>query len=166
MLKNDLRKSRKENLNTLKHLWYEKVLCLIWGSNFILEPRETLHILNSKGIKSIFSQARNIHDHLGLMKRSKSSLALFALLSSRKRLFFPFLIGGIKMWLKLGCKVHTENEKGAYKKELLIETYLTLALLSISPNVILFLRFKKSIHIFFFSLFFYIALIYQTFMTC
>ena len=106
---------------------------LIWGSNFILEPRETLHILNSKGIKSIFSQARNIHDHLGLMKRSKSSLlALFALLSSRKRLFFPFLIGGIKMWLKLGCKVHTENEKGAYKKELLIETYLTLALLSIS----------------------------------
>ena len=106
---------------------------LIWGSNFILKPRETLHILNSKGIKSIFSQARNIHDHLGLMKRSKSSLlALFALLSSRKRLFFPFLIGGIKMWLKLGCKVHTENEKGAYKKELLIETYLTLAILSIS----------------------------------
>ena len=36
------------------------------------------------------------------------------------------------MWLKLGCKVHTENEKGAYKKELLIETYLTLAILSIS----------------------------------
>ena len=123
---------------------------LIWGLILILELRETLHILNSKGIKSIFSQARNIHDHLGLMKRSKSSLlALFALLSSRKRLFFPFLIGGIKMWLKLGCKVHTENEKGAYKKELLIETYLTLALLSISPNVILTLRFKKSIHIFF-----------------
>ena len=50
----------------------------------------------------------------------------------REGYFSLFLIGGIKMWLKLGCKVHTENEKGAYKKELLIETYLTLAILSIS----------------------------------
>ena len=78
--------------------------------------------------------SNNIHDHLGLMKR-------------RERGYFsPILIGGIKMWLKLGCKVHTENEKGAYKKELLIETYLTLAILSISYKIVgTILQYKKGI---------------------